>query len=402
MGKYKLKPSRRLANIRTNKKVVAFSGVLLIGGVFIVTIFSSSNNPQPIEELPLIPQEKTSIVESLELNPLEKKAITELIDFTSWLDENNAQGYIGEVGWSNSQHSYEEWNELAEKWYLVADEKDLWTSAWATGSWWGAYPLAIYSSAPEQRVLSQAEEQASVIEKFNSDTMGINLAGLEFGTGPAFSNQNPGTVNQAYFVEPKESFSYLKSRGITSIRLPFRWERLQPTVNGPLSESYLAEIRQMLDAAAKNDIQVILNIHNFGKYITPNGSLQVGSRELPAGALADVWLKLSDEFKDHPATAAYGLMNEPSQFNAVNDRAAALSWEQTSQEVLQAIRDSGDNTLVMIAGYEWSKVSQWRKNHPQGWINDPASNFRYEAHHYWDIDGSGTYDRTYQAELSAL
>ena len=60
----------------------------------------------------------------------------------------------------------------------------------------------------------------------------------------------------------------------------------------------------------------------------------------------------------------------------------------------------GDRKLILVAGYEWSGVQQWDLWNPRPWIRDPAQNIRYEAHHYWDPDHSGTYGASYASDVS--
>ena len=56
---------------------------------------------------------------------------------------------------------------------------------------------------------------------------------------------------------------------------------------------------------------------------------------------------------------------------------------------------------IMVAGYDWSGMRNWVRNHPTAWITDSANNFRYEAHQYWDAGTSGVY-RSYDVELAAI
>jgi len=140
-------------------------------------------------------------------------------------------------------------------------------------------------------------------------------------------------------------------------------------------------------------------MHNYGFYTTPEGPLQVGSAQLPSAALADAWVRLAAEFGDHPALLAYGLMNEPQGFAGESATAQAELWESVSQEVLSAVRASGDTTLIMVPGYDYSAVARFTTNHPDGWITDPADNFRYEAHQYWDSNVSGSYNEPYDEVL---
>jgi uncharacterized protein (TIGR03437 family) len=52
----------------------------------------------------------------------------------------------------------------------------------------------------------------------------------------------------------------------------------------------------------------------------------------------------------------------------------------------------------MVPGDDWSSANRWTRVHgTQGWIVDPADNFAYEAHQYFDPDESGRYAQAYTA-----
>jgi hypothetical protein len=77
------------------------------------------------------------------------------------------------------------------------------------------------------------------------------------------------------------------------------------------------------------------------------------------------------------------------------------NWKAISQSVLNAIRVNQDDKLVLIPGDSWSSANRWISVHgPAAWIQDPANNFAYEAHQYFDSDESGTYRLSYDAELA--
>jgi hypothetical protein len=88
------------------------------------------------------------------------------------------------------------------------------------------------------------------------------------------------------------------------------------------------------------------------------------------------------------------MMNEPHDMGTAN-------WHTISQTVLTAIRNNGDNKLIMVPGNAWTGASNWAGNNGStSWISDPANNFKYEAHEYFDHDGSGTYNESYDTELA--
>jgi len=360
------------------------------------TASSSGPDPTPVQTEPQDP------LDGIELDALQSARIGELLEFVDWLDENGAQDYIGELGWSRTDP---EWQELADYWYRVADAEGLWTTAWAAGSTWSDdYALTIYHAESRAVGLSTFYAPARVLEvEGRVERHGVNLAGLEFGKqAESFSAQEPGLLGQDYFDEPAASFAYLAGRGIDLVRLPFRWERLQPEPGGALDADYVRTIEDMLDAAAEQGIDVVLDLHNYGVFETSDGTLRLGSGELPRDALTDVWLRMSARWSDHPAVLAYGLMNEPHSLGDGSTRESAVQWELTTQSTLDALRAAGDTTLLMIPGYDWSSLRRWSENHPVGWISDPANNFRYEAHPYWDDIGEGAYALPYADERAML
>ena len=88
-------------------------------------------------------------------------------------------------------------------------------------------------------------------------------------------------------------------------------------------------------------------------------------------------------------------MNEPHALPSVT------VWQLASQQALTAIRATGDKTTVMVEGYDWAGTHNWEAVQPAPWIKDPATNFRYEAHQYFDLDSSGKYADSYATDLVA-
>lgn len=52
-------------------------------------------------------------------------------------------------------------------------------------------------------------------------------------------------------------------------RLPFMWERLQPTVNGPLDAAYLALLDDALKSFNEAGAVAVLDVHNC-KHLRPD------------------------------------------------------------------------------------------------------------------------------------
>ena len=336
-------------------------------------------------------------------DPLEARALGDLETFAAWLRRSHARGYVGEVGWpARTRGEGEEWNAVAEAWYDAADADRLRVTAWATGTLFDpSYPLAIYVSTGGGL---HPGEQARVVERHPSSPgvlRGMDVAGGEFGAdAPGFSNESPGTYGASYRYDGPETFRYLARRGLSLVRLPFRWERIQPRLGEALAPGEVARIRRTVAYAHEAGLQVILDLHNFGAYRTPAGDERLGA-EIDQSTFADTWRRIALAFRDVPGVIGYDLMNEPAAVQAGDAPTPERSWERLSQAAVTAIRETGDGRIVFVGGYPWSAAGDWPAHHPKPWIADPLGRIRYEAHQYWDTDRSGRYLRSY-AEEEAL
>ena len=77
-------------------------------------------------------------------------------------------------------------------------------------------------------------------------------------------------------------------------------------------------------------------------------------------------------------------------------------WKAISQHAVNAIRKLEDSKMILVAGDGWSNAHRFAEvNGPTAWIQDPFNNFAYEAHCYFDADHTGTYTKSFDAELRA-
>lgn len=346
---------------------------------------------------------------------LERRVVSELDRFTAWLEANHARGYVGEVGWPDgSSGDPAKWNDLAERWFDRADAAGLWVTGWATGEWWDGYALSVYENleGDSESGVETANSQAPVFERHPSTSSygrGITVNGGEFGSPitartSRFSNANPGRYQTRYHYDRRATFDYLAARGVGHVRIPFRWERLQPQLGEALDDDEVKRLRGVIGRARDSGLEVVLDMHNYGAYYLFNGSegvrKAIGSRRVSIGDFADVWRRAARAFGDVEGVVGYALMAEPYGLPEKKGLSPARVWEKASQRALAAIRATGDDTLLSVPGYAWSALSRWHEVHPDGWIDDPADNFVYEAHHYWDRDHSGSYRRGYDAEVA--
>ena len=216
-------------------------------------------------------------------------------------------------------------------------------------------------------------------------TIGINIAGGEFGG-------SGGTHNINYHYPTFDELKFYADKGVDLIRLPITWERVQDGLGWPLDlPGDIAMIKKVLTDAASLGMDVIIDVHNYGRY----KGVAIGAAGGPTTAqFADFWKKMAIEFKDMPALAGYDLMNEP------HDMPTSTIWKEAAQAATNAIREVDMDNTIIIEGTAWSGAHSWLKYNSDLIINDPASKIVYQAHQYFDDNNSGTYDEDYAGEAA--
>ena len=219
--------------------------------------------------------------------------------------------------------------------------------------------------------------------------LGVNLAGAEFA-----SQKNPGTYGVDYIYPSHSEIDYYANAGMSFIRLPFLWERLQTTAYGPLDASQLAHIDDVVNYATAKGLKVILDAHDYGSY---QGSL-IGSDAVPNAAFADLWGKVGGHFASN-ANVMFDLMNEPHA-------QTAAQWLDSTNAAIAEIREAGATSQeILVSGTYSDGAWRWVKTDNAAVIGtgvqDPSHNFAFDVHQYLDSNGSGTHASVVSTSVGA-
>ena len=207
--------------------------------------------------------------------------------------------------------------------------------------------------------------------------LGVCLSGLEDGS------RVPGRPGTDYGIPTVSEYAYFHSKHLDLIRLPFKWERMQPNISGPLDPFQLSIIQSQLSIAASLNMSVLVDCHNYARY----GSAIINGTHGPltSAAFADLWLRLATALHGHPGLLGYDLMNEP------HDMPSLSVWPVAAQAAIDAIRTVDKTTRIYLEGNQWSGAANWTLLNPGFPLQDPAGLIVYSAHCYLDRDGSGTH-----------
>ncbi|MBC8040455.1 MAG: glycoside hydrolase family 5 protein, partial [Opitutaceae bacterium] len=219
---------------------------------------------------------------------------------------------------------------------------------------------------------------------------GVNLSGPE-STGNA-TTPFPGTYGSQWIYPTEADFNYYQSKGLTLIRLPFRWERMQGTLNGALNSAELARMDTAVARASARGMKIILDMHNYARYrTTQTVTYRFGDTQLPATAFADVWRKLADHYKNEPAIYGFDIMNEPNGLTGG-------AWVTYAQAAVNAIREVNLSTWVIVEGESWANSWGFETKNPNlHTVRDPIGRLMFSAHSYWSDAGTDDY-KSYDIE----
>lgn len=232
---------------------------------------------------------------------------------------------------------------------------------------------------------------------------GVNISGAE----------EPFPTTQYNYIYPRPvEMDYFVSKGMGTIRMPVLFRRLYPnaydlldpinrTDEQPVSGSTvgtntnLISMKNVLDYAYSKGMRVIIDDHEYGTIYDPSSgtSKNVGDGAGGTALFADAWARVATKFKNYP-NVIFGLMNEPANCTAPQFKVAAMA-------ALAAIRATGANQLVLIAGggsfddaenFGTLQGTMWDTFNQPGWTGtngDPADNFAFEGHKYFDTNNDG-------------
>jgi Ca2+-binding RTX toxin-like protein len=208
--------------------------------------------------------------------------------------------------------------------------------------------------------------------------LGVNLAGAEFGWNV------PGVFGTDYTYPTHTEIDYYAAKGMSVVRLPFLWERVQHSEQGPLDAAELGRLDDVVNYATGKGLKIEIEPHNYGYGF---GAL-IGSAQTPNSAFADLWGKLAFHFQSN-TDVIFGLMNEP------HDQSAS-AWIGSANAAIAAIRAAGAvSQEILVPGSYWDGAWTWTTTDNAtvvgASVQDPAHNFAFEVHQYLDSDGSGTH-----------
>lgn len=199
---------------------------------------------------------------------------------------------------------------------------------------------------------------------------GVAVAGLEFTP-----HVLQGVLDKHYTQNKVEDYQYLASKRFDHVRLPFQWERL--VVNDVFQEDYWSYIMNNITWAEQNNLSIVLDCHNYGRY---NGEILTSPIKL-----FSLWSEISKRLEGNNTVVAYDLMNEPHD---------QPDFIPIYQAVVDGLRDFGESRWLIVQRNNHANAH--RPTDDMRLINDPLDRIVYSAHYYCDDNHSGFYGQAFK------
>ena len=82
---------------------------------------------------------------------------------------------------------------------------------------------------------------------------------------PSSASSCPGQHGRDYVYPGLTDFQFAAAQGFTVIRLPFKWERLQPDLDAPLDAEEWQKLAATIALARQFKVHLILDPHNYAR-----------------------------------------------------------------------------------------------------------------------------------------
>jgi len=186
----------------------------------------------------------------------------------------------------------------------------------------------------------------------------VNEAAKNIRRGEFAARHNPkalrGVMSGGDLSE--ESFANLASWGANVMRLQLEGSELRRAESIP---AYFAALSNKLDwcvgimdRCAKHGMKVVVDLHAGPACISSKHASNMIPPDYDSRELARAWEIIAARLKDHPATYAYDILNEPS--------AAPETWRRVCLEVMPVVRKIDAKTPFVVETcrywYEGEKV----------------------------------------------
>ena len=140
-------------------------------------------------------------------------------------------------------------------------------------------------------------------------------------------------------------FSLIHAEGFDHVRVPVAWQLYAgPAPAFTLSTSIFTSVDFMVNAALKEGLGVIVDLHSFVEFMAdPQGNQQ---------KFYAIWRQVGAHYSNAPPTVAFELLNEP------NGAATTVMMNQTYPEAIRQLRLTNPDRTIFLGPGQWNGMDE--------------------------------------------
>lgn len=143
-------------------------------------------------------------------------------------------------------------------------------------------------------------------------------------------------------------FDAYTQAGFTCVRIPVTWHtRTMETSPFLINAQWINRVEEVIDWALQHDLYVIVNAHHE-TWLKENYSNQLYQERFDS-----IWSQIATRFKDKPDKLMFEIINEPLGLTVTE-------VDDLNSRILQIIRKTNPNRIVLFSGNKWSNVDELR------------------------------------------
>ncbi len=172
---------------------------------------------------------------------------------------------------------------------------------------------------------------SSAIQLAAKIKLGWNIGNTMEAIGGVSAWGNPPITNDLILA--------IKQAGFNAIRIPCSWDQYSDKKTAKIQDSWMSQVKQVVQLCVNNGIYVMLNIHWDGGWLenncTPNKKDSVNAKQKA------FWEQIATAMRDFDEHLMFASANEPNASDATQ-MAVLLSYHQT---FVNAVRSTGGRNL---------------------------------------------------------
>jgi endoglucanase len=151
-------------------------------------------------------------------------------------------------------------------------------------------------------------------------------------------------VGQWGLTLKEEYFQKIKEAGFNSVRIPIRWSA-HALKEAPftLDAAFVKYVDGVVAQSLRQGLVTVINLHHYDQlYTDPDKHM---------ARFIALWKQIAEHFRDRPDRLYFELLNEP------NSKLNAERWNRTIPQLLEVIRPSNPERMVIVGPGQWNQIN---------------------------------------------